>query len=64
MRVLEKASAIQKGRYALKLLVEKVSGRYAGKQVWFDGLRVPAYEITVTVDKEHDSARGSGRGDQ
>jgi len=64
MRVLEKASAIQKGRYALKLLVEKASGRYPGKQVWFDGLRVPAYEITVKLDKEYDSASGSRRAGQ
>jgi len=52
MRVLEDANAVQKAQYALRLLVEKGSGRYAGKQFWFDGLSVPANEFTVKLDKE------------
>ena len=52
MRVLEKASAIQKTRYALRLIIEKASGRYPGKRVWFDGLKVPAYELIVKLDKD------------
>jgi hypothetical protein len=51
MRVLEKASGVQKTRYAIRLLIEKASGRYPGKQVWFDGLKVPAYELIVKLDK-------------
>ena len=67
MRVLGKASAIQKSRYALKLLIEKASGRYPGKQVWFDGLKVPAYEIIVKLDKQTEpngSASARRMGDQ
>jgi hypothetical protein len=52
MRVLEKASGIQKTRCAIRLLIEKASGRYPGKQVWFDGLKVPAYELIVKLDKD------------
>jgi len=52
MRMLRKASAVQKTQFALKLLIDKASGRYPGKQVWFDGLRVPAYEFVVKLDKE------------
>jgi hypothetical protein len=52
MRVMEKASAFQKSRFALKLLFEKASGRYPRKQVWFEGLKVPAYELIVKLDKD------------
>jgi len=52
MRVSEKASAVRKTQFALRLLIEKASGRYRGKQVWFDGLKVPAYEFIVKLDKE------------
>jgi len=52
MRMSETASALQKTRFALKLLIEKASGRYPGKQVWFDELKVPAYEFIVKLDKE------------
>ena len=52
MRVLERASAIQKTQYALRLIIEKASGRYPGKRVWFDGLKVPAYELIVKLDKD------------
>jgi len=52
VRVNKEASLIRKTRYALRLLIEKASGRYAGKQVWFDGLKMPAYEIIVRLDKE------------
>src|SRR5436190_8549269 len=41
VRVSEEASSIQKTRYALRLLIKKASDRYPGKQVWFDGLKVP-----------------------
>ena len=51
MRVSETASALQKTRFALKLLIEKASGRYPGKQVWFNGLKMPAYEVIVKVAK-------------
>ncbi len=51
VRVHEKASAVQKTQHALRLLTQRASGRYSGKQVWFDGLMVP-YEFIVKVDKE------------
>ena len=52
VRVYEPASTLRKTRYALGLLIEKASGRYPGKQVWLDGLKVPAREIIVKLDKE------------
>jgi hypothetical protein len=52
MRGFKKASAVQKAQYALKLLSEKSSGRYPGKQVWFEKLTVPAYEFVVETDKK------------
>jgi hypothetical protein len=51
IRMLRKASAVQKTQYALRLLIDKAFGRYPGKQVWFDGLRVPACVFTVKLDK-------------
>src|SRR6266496_3170799 len=54
VRVSEEASSIQKTRYALKLLRQKASGRYPRKQIWFDGLKVPAYELIVKLDKDPD----------
>ena len=63
MRMHEKASAFQKTKFALRMLVEKAAGRYAGKQVWFDGLQVPAGEFTVKVDQEAE-ADGAADGSQ
>ena len=54
--MLRKASAVQKTQFALRLLIEKTSGRYSGKQVWFGGLEVRACEFTVKLDKEADGA--------
>ena len=52
LRRYQKASMVQKAQYALGLLIEKSSGRYPAKQVWFDKLSVPASEFIVKVDKE------------
>src|SRR5437764_5914350 len=52
VRVSEEASLIQKTRFALRLLIDKASGRYTSKQVWFDGLKAPAYEFIVKLHKE------------
>jgi hypothetical protein len=54
MRGYMKASALQKAQCALRLAFEKTSGRYPGKQVWFEKLEVVAYEFIVKVDKEAD----------
>lgn len=51
MRMLRKASVARKTQFALRLLIEKASGRYPGKPVWFDGLTVPVWEFTVKLDK-------------
>jgi hypothetical protein len=52
MRVREKASAVRKTQFALRLLIDKASGRYPGKQVWFDRLRVPVYDLLVKLSNE------------
>ena len=52
MRVREKASAVQKAQFAIRLLTQKASGRYPYKQVWIDGLKVPAYEFIIKLDKK------------
>jgi len=52
IRMLCKASVVQKAHYAVRLLMEKASGRYSGKQVWFDGLKVPAQEFIVRLGIE------------
>ena len=52
IRLLRKASAVRKTQYALELLMEKASGRYPFKQVWIDGLEVPACEFIVKLNKE------------
>jgi hypothetical protein len=57
LRRYQKASAVQKAQYALRLLIEKSSGHYPGKQVWFDKLSVPASEFIVKVDNEADPSR-------
>jgi hypothetical protein len=50
MRGYKKATTVEKAQYALRLLIEKISGRYPGKQVWFEKLSVPAYEFIVKID--------------
>lgn len=50
LRGYKEASRLEKAQYALKLLSEKASGVYPGKQVWFDKLSLPAYEFIVNVD--------------
>jgi len=50
LRGYRKASAVEKARTALSALIAKASGRYPGKQVWFEKLSVPAYEFIVTLD--------------
>lgn len=50
LRGYKKASVIEKALRALRLLSEKASGAYTGKEVWFAKLSVPAYEFIVNVD--------------
>ena len=52
VRICEKATAVQKTKFAIRLLIQKVSGRYPGKRFWIDGLNVPACEVIVKLDKE------------
>lgn len=52
MRMWEKASAVQKTKYALRTLIGKASGRYPGKQIWLDGLKLPAGEFILKLEKE------------
>ncbi|HTL58136.1 MAG TPA: hypothetical protein VL361_20785 [Candidatus Limnocylindrales bacterium] len=52
LRGYRTALEVEKAQYAVKLLSEKASGRYPGKQVWFEKLSVPAYEFVVKVDKD------------
>jgi hypothetical protein len=50
LRGYKKASDLEKAQYALRLLSEKASGAYPGKQVWFEKLSLSAYEFIVNVD--------------
>jgi hypothetical protein len=50
LRGYKKATTIEKAQYALRCLIEKASGRYQWKQVWFEKLSVPAYEFIVEID--------------
>jgi hypothetical protein len=59
LRGYKKASEFEKARYALRLLSEKASGAYPGKQVWFGKLSVPAYEFIVNVDTKADVLAGA-----
>ena len=52
VRVSEKASPVQKARYALELLAARASARYSGKQIWFDRLSVPVDEFIVKLEGE------------
>ena len=52
MRIFENANAVRKTQVALRHLVDKASGRYKGKQVWFDRLQVPVCEFTVSLWNE------------
>jgi hypothetical protein len=51
LRGYKKASELEKARYALRLLGEKASGAYPGKQVWFEKLSLSAYEFIVNVNR-------------
>ena len=50
LRGYKKASALEKAQFALRLLKEKISGRYPRNQFWFEKLSVPAFEFIVKVD--------------
>ena len=50
LRGYKKASEFERARYALRLLSEKASGAYPGRQVWFKQLGLPVYEFIVSVD--------------
>ena len=63
MRMMRKASAVQKIQFAMRLLIERVSGRYLGKEFWFDGLSVPAREFTVKLDREAEATGSRQRRD-
>jgi hypothetical protein len=52
LRGYKKATIPEKARFALGLLIDKASGTYTNKQVWFQKLSVPAYEFTVKVDSQ------------
>ena len=64
MGMQRKASAVQKTQFALRLLIEKASGRYPGKQVWFGELRVQTCEFTVKLDKEAEPTGSRQRRDR
>ena len=59
VRVNEKASALQKTQFALKLLIGKASGSYTGTQVWFPGLRLPRGEFVVSLENDVGPNRGA-----
>lgn len=50
IRLLQEASIGQKTQCALRSLIEKVSGRYKGNQIWFGRLRVVARDFTVKLN--------------
>ena len=52
LRGYKKASELEKVQCAFRLLIEKVSGRYPGKQLWFEKLSVPAYEFIIKIDTD------------
>ncbi len=49
MRLLMQASGVQKAQVALRLLIDKVCGRYKAKTIWFPRLKVPGREFIVNV---------------
>ena len=59
MRVMERASAVQKAQFALRLLIDKAGGRYPGGQVWLDRLEVSAYELVVRLGNEAEDGAGN-----
>src|ERR1044071_1081379 len=61
MRVREKASAVQKAQFALRLLTQKASGHYPYKKVWIDGLKLPAYEFIMKLDKKSEPDGAASR---
>lgn len=64
IRLLRNASAVEKAQYALKLMIEKAWGRYPGKEVWLDGLKVLAREFTVKLNKEAEPTGSRQRRDR
>ena len=50
LRGYKKATLAGKAQFALRLLIEKASGRYPRNQFWFAKLSVPKYEFTVKID--------------
>jgi hypothetical protein len=57
LRGYKKATIADKAQFALRLLVEKTSGRYPRNQFWFETLSVPTYEFTVKIDTKAEPAQ-------
>jgi hypothetical protein len=47
LRVYEQASLWRKTQIALNLLLERAAGRYTGKQVWFNKMEAPTYDLLI-----------------
>jgi len=62
MRVYEEASLGQKTEYALSLLIDKAAGRQPRKQVWFDKMQVPTYDLVVRSGNEAEPDGAAKRG--
>ena len=63
LRGYKKANTVEKAQYALKIMNDKIWGRYKGKQVWFKGLSIPAYQFVVTTDTKAELG-GAASGNQ
>jgi hypothetical protein len=59
VRFLMQASEVQKAQVALRVLIDKISGRYPGKTIWFDKMRVPAGEFVVNLLSEAERNGGA-----
>jgi hypothetical protein len=59
LRGYKRASGMEKAQTAVRMLRERASGAYTGKQIWFDKLSVPAYEFIVKVDTTAEAIEAS-----
>ena len=62
MRLLVQASGVQKAQFALRLLIDKVCGRYTAKTIWFPRLKVPGREFIVNVPTGAEPQHGADAG--
>ena len=59
LRAYRKANTVEKTETAFSTLIDKASGIYTNKQIWFEKMSVPACDFTVKVESQAEPAHAA-----